>query len=91
MVKKVWKEDTHRIMTEIRALLNQVNDFSSGSIETLVKQHIEQKGLGFGRVMSPLRLLLVGSGMGPHLFDIMEMIGREETIGRIEKGLKDIG
>ena len=38
--------------------------------------------------MQPFRLSLVGALKGPHLFDIAEVIGKEETIDRIEKAIK---
>jgi glutamyl-tRNA synthetase len=74
-------------MADTRELILHAVEFRSACLESLVKQYVEEKEIGFGRVMAPLRLLLVGSGMGPHLFDIMEMIGKEETIRRIDRGL----
>jgi glutamyl-tRNA synthetase len=90
MKKKVWKEDTAQIIESVMDLLKKSNDFSSSELELLIKQYVEQNNLGFGRVAAPLRLLIVGSGMGPHLFDILEMIGKEETIGRILRGLTKV-
>lgn len=90
MVKKVWKEDTPQIISEVSHLLGESTDFASPALETLIKQYTENKNLGFGRVAAPLRLLVVGSGMGPHLFDILEMIGKEETLSRIHKGIAKI-
>jgi glutamyl-tRNA synthetase len=89
--KKVWKSDTPAIMSDTREILLNAVEFGSASLESLVRQYVEEKELGFGRVMAPLRLLLVGSGMGPHLFDIMEMIGKEETIRRIDRGIVALG
>jgi glutamyl-tRNA synthetase len=87
MIKKVWKEDTPLIILAVKTILMETGDFSSSGLEQLIKQYVEQHNLGFGRVAAPLRLLIVGSGMGPHLFDILEMIGKEETIRRIEQGV----
>ena len=86
--KKVWNSETPAIMADIRELILHAVEFRSSYLESLVKQYVEEKGIGFGRVMAPLRLLLVGSGMGPHLFDIIEMIGKDETIRRIDRGLE---
>jgi glutamyl-tRNA synthetase len=86
MLKKVWKEDTPDIILAVKELLRSTKDFTSAGLEKLIKDYTEQNNLGFGRVAAPVRLLIVGSGMGPHLFDILEMIGKEETIRRIEKG-----
>jgi glutamyl-tRNA synthetase len=88
MTNKVWKEDTSQIITAVKALLQGTTDFSSAGLEQLIKQYIVQHNLGFGKVAAPLRLLIVGSGMGPHLFDIMEMIGKEETMRRINNGIE---
>jgi glutamyl-tRNA synthetase len=90
MQKKVWKEDTSSIVNSVREVLAAVSDFTSVNLENAVKIFLEQKGIGFGKAAAPLRLLIVGSGTGPHLFDIMEMIGRDETLHRIDKGLQQI-
>lgn len=91
MVKKVWKEDTLQIITAIREIMNRTTDFDAVTLENLIRQYTEQHNLGFGRVVAPLRLLIVGSGMGPHLFDILEMIGKEDSLRRIDKGLEQLG
>ena len=61
---------------------------AAGSIPLQEVSIIEKKEVGFGKVMQPLRLSLVGALKGPHLFDIIEMIGKKETISRIEKAIK---
>jgi glutamyl-tRNA synthetase len=90
MLKKVWKDDTPQIILEVGRLFGESNDFTSPTLELMIKQYTESKNLGFGRVAAPLRLLLVGSGMGPHLFDILEMIGKEATVNRIDAGIRKI-
>jgi glutamyl-tRNA synthetase len=91
MVKKVWKEDTPQIITAVREKMNGTTDFDAVTLENLIRQYTEQHNLGFGRVVAPLRLLIVGSGIGPHLFDILEMIGKEDSLRRIDKGLELLG
>jgi glutamyl-tRNA synthetase len=90
MLKKVWKEDTPALVAEMAELLLTAPDFSAAALENRVKQFLAERDLGFGKVAAPLRLIIVGSGMGPHLFDILEMIGREETLRRIKKGLAEL-
>ena len=89
--KKQWKEDTADIMTDLISTLKSIEDFSSENTETLVKAWIAKKELSFGKVMPPLRLFLVGDMKGPHIFDIMAMIGKEESITRIKTALKILG
>ncbi|MBF00373.1 MAG: glutamate--tRNA ligase [Flavobacterium sp.] len=84
-VAKQWKPDTAAIMQELSDILYNTLDFSSANTEAVTKAWIEEKGLGMGKVMPPLRLCLVGELKGPHLFDIMEVIGKEETVNRIRK------
>lgn len=87
---KFWKEDTPALVQAVSEIIKNVDAFTSKQIEENLKEYIEKNNLGFGKIMNPLRLLLVGSGVGPHLFDIMELIGKNETLNRIEKGLKMI-
>jgi glutamyl-tRNA synthetase len=84
-VKKQWKEQTGTILAKLATVIASIDDFSSENIETQVKAWITDQEIGFGKVMQPLRLSLVGAMKGPHLFDIIEMIGKDETLHRIEK------
>ena len=90
-VKKRWKAASFDQMTELKSLLEGISDFSSENTETVVKSWIEEKEYGMGMVMNAFRLLVVGALKGPHLFDIIELIGQEETLERINQGLHEIG
>ncbi len=85
--KKQWKEGTPALMNELITVLETAEDFLSENIESVVKEWITSKEIGFGKVMQPLRLSLVGALKGPHLFDIMSMIGQQETIQRIKNAI----
>lgn len=82
---KNWKPETTEIMEKLIPVIKNTLDFSSANLETTIKAWIEENGVGMGKVMQPLRLSLVGSLKGPHLFDIIALIGKEETISRITK------
>ncbi len=88
--RKQWKEETPEIMNELIIVLKELDNHPSEEIEIKVKEWITQKGIGFGKVMQPLRLSLVGALKGPHLFDIIELIGAQETIKRIEFAIKTL-
>ena len=87
-VAKNWKEDTSSIMKQLLNVIIKIDDFSSQNTEVIIKDWITKNEIGFGKVMQPLRLSLVGEMKGPHLFDIMEIIGKQETIQRIESAIK---
>ena len=84
---KNWNADTPKLMQELISVLENISDFTSVNIETVVKDWMTQNEIGMGKVMQPFRLSLVGALKGPHLFDIVELIGKEETIKRLEKAI----
>lgn len=86
-VKKRWKEDSPRQMQELIEVLKPIEDFSAHHTETVVIPWIESKGYAMGSVMNAFRLALVGESKGPHIFDITEIIGKEETIKRLENAI----
>lgn len=87
-VKKAWKDDTPTLMHELTRILDDISDFSSDNVSTIVKSWIKGKEIGFGKIMMPLRIALVGSLQGPDLFDIASLVGKEETIQRIENAIE---
>jgi glutamyl-tRNA synthetase len=87
---KNWKEETHSLMQQLIAVIETIEDFTSLNMETLIKDWMTQNEIGMGKVMQPFRLSLVGALKGPHLFDIAEMIGKQETIKRLDKAIKSI-
>ena len=90
VIKKRWKTETPAQMNELRAVLDQIEDFSSQNQETIVKQWIAQKGYNLGGIMNAFRLAIVGESKGPHMFDITELIGKDETIERIRRAVDQI-
>ncbi|MGB5479589.1 MAG: glutamate--tRNA ligase [Eudoraea sp.] len=87
VVKKQWKENTPSILNKIALILESLEDFSSPELEKMIKKWIGEEQLTFGQVMAPLRLVMVGDLKGPHLFDIMALVGKEETLNRIRTAL----
>ncbi len=82
--KKAFKEGTKELMSKLVEIINNVEDFSVETLQTDIKGWITSNEIGFGKVMMPLRLALVGALQGPDVFDIMFMIGKAETVNRIE-------
>ena len=82
--KKAFKEGTKELMSKLVEIINNIEDFSVETLQTDIKGWITSNEIGFGKVMMPLRLALVGALQGPDVFDIMFMIGKAETVNRIE-------
>ena len=89
-VKKRWSADTPRIMRELVGKLNAAGDFASAALEPQILGWIAEKEYHLGNVMNAFRLAVVGECKGPHMFDITELMGREETVRRIETAVERI-
>lgn len=89
-VKKRWSEETPAIMEELTEVLEGIEDMSSANAEKVVLEWISDKGYHLGNVMNAFRLAVVGSCRGPHMFDITELMPKEEVIGRIKRAVRDI-
>jgi glutamyl-tRNA synthetase len=84
---KNWKAETPALMQELIAIVEEISDFTSVNIETIVKDWMTKNEIGMGKVMQPFRLSLVGALKGPHLFDIVEIIGKKQKIKMIKKAI----
>lgn len=89
-IKKRWKEDSSSVLNELKQELEKTEDFTAAGTESVIKAWIEGKGYNTGSVMNAFRLVIVGSLRGPHMFDIISWIGKDETLKRIDKGIKSI-
>jgi len=89
-VKKQWKDNTSTILSQLVEALEGMPVFESELLEDKIKEWISEQQLSFGMVMPPLRLAIVGDLKGPHLFDIMALIGKKESLARILKALEKL-
>lgn len=89
-IRKKWKEGTPKIMADLIGVLEKIENFNAENIEKEFKTFLEDMELGFGAVLPNFRVLVTGKGMGPSMFVISELLGKEEVISRIETGLKKL-
>ena len=83
-INKKWKDDSPDIITHFIPILQNIHSFDAAHLESAFKKYIEENEIGFGKAMIALRIILTGVGGGPSLFDIMEILGPQETIYRLE-------
>ena len=88
--KKAWKQDTPVLMQELIELLKSTEAEKQEELQTEIKAFITDKGIGFGKIMQPLRLSLVGDMMGPDVFHILAFIGKKEAIDRIQFAIQQL-
>ena len=87
VLKKRWNESSLSLIKELREVVAGTDPFTAQDSERIVKEWIAARGHNTGMVLNLFRLLIVGASRGPHLFDITEWIGREETLHRLDNGL----
>jgi len=90
-IKKRWKPETPAQLLKLKEVLAGIEDFKPDAMESKVKSWIEAKGYNTGAIMNAFRIVIVGASRGPHMFDIISWLGKEETLKRIDKGVSVIG
>ena len=83
-LKKAWKEHSKDLMIQLISELEAADDTSVDTLQAAVKGWITKNEIGFGKIMMPLRVALVGALEGVDVFDIIYLIGKTETIKRIQ-------
>ena len=89
-IKKRWKEDTPAILKQLVEVIKGLDDMTSAHAEEVVLGWIKENEYHMGNVMNAFRLTVVGECKGPHMFDITQLLGKDETIARIERGIATI-
>ncbi|NIX77158.1 glutamate--tRNA ligase [Microvirga terricola] len=69
--------------------LEAVSDWSAASVEAVVRGHAEAIGAKLGQVAQPLRAALTGRATSPGLFDVMAVLGKDETLSRLRHQVND--
>jgi glutamyl-tRNA synthetase len=98
VIKKRWSPEMPLILKDITSLLvpylslePRALSLQTADYESMIKELISSRSLNMGNVMNILRLCLVGSSMGPGVFDIMALLEPEEVVARIERAVQTIG
>ena len=89
-VRKKWKDDTADLMRALTSVLEGVEDFTTENIETAFSAFLNDNGYGFGKIGPGFRLLVTGKGMGPSMFEICSVLGKEYVIPRMKDGIDKV-
>lgn len=97
-LKKRWKEESPEHMRELYKVLEgietwetETEDANESTINKTVMGWIAEKELGVGLVMNAFRITLVGEARGPHIWDITNVLGKEETLRRLQTAIEKLG
>lgn len=84
VVEKFWKGENPKYVAEItESVLAPIAEFSAANIEAAIHGWIEANGCAMGQIMNSLRLCIIGTSKGPSLYDICEILGKDETLNRL--------
>jgi len=89
-VRKKWKDDTADLMKELTAVLEGVEEFTTENIETAFSGYLNDNEYGFGKIGPGFRLLVTGKGMGPSMFEICSVLGKDYVIPRMKEGIDKV-
>jgi glutamyl-tRNA synthetase len=81
--KALLNEEGKAALADIKGVLAEVADWTAASLEAAVKSHAEAGALKLGKLAQPLRAALTGTSTSPGIFDVLEVLGRDESLGRI--------
>jgi glutamyl-tRNA synthetase len=91
-IKKRWqKEGIREKMDAIRKILAEVEPFDHDGIKSAYQAKAEEAEVGLGQYIHPTRLALTGKGVGPGLFELAELLGRESCLARMDKAIAFVG
>ncbi|MBF0249462.1 MAG: glutamate--tRNA ligase [Alphaproteobacteria bacterium] len=84
---KLLGEEGMAVLRQFRDILADAHDWSAAPLQDAAKAFAEQAGLKLGKVAQPLRAALTGSNVSPGIFEVMEILGRDESLGRLDDAL----
>jgi glutamyl-tRNA synthetase len=86
--KKYWTGDTPALLRSVMAALETAESFDHAAIEEAVRRTAESAGVSASKLIHPLRLAVSGMAIGPGLFELMSLLGRETCLRRIDTALR---
>ncbi len=87
--KELLNEENEAKLNEVRKMLEELSDWSVENIKILIKQFAAEREQNLGKIAQPLRAALCGSTSSPSIFDIMALLGKEESLSRIKRVIID--
>ena len=86
--RKRFKKESAGLLRDLHHQLQELEEFTAGAIEELYRQAAQKAGLSAGKLIHPTRLAVSGVGYGPGLFEMMELLGREAVLRRMDKAVR---
>jgi len=89
-LKKRWKEDSSGLLLKLKGSFEKLTTPTKDDFEKALDEVATNLNVGKGKLVHPLRIAVSGIGEGPGVYDIVSIIGKEETLSRIETALNHL-
>ncbi|MBN1997807.1 glutamate--tRNA ligase [candidate division KSB1 bacterium] len=90
VLKKRWKDDSVKLLLEFCKEIVKLSPFTASAIESALRELAECEQVGGGRIIHPVRLAVSGTGVGPGLFEMLEVLGADTVVRRIKTACEKI-
>jgi glutamyl-tRNA synthetase len=87
-VQKFLTEETKPLLEEIADRMKALPEFTEASLEAMHKAFIEERDIKFKAIAQPIRVAIMGKTQSPGLFETMVVLGRQQTLARLERALE---
>jgi len=91
VIRKKWKGDIPQILTEYASMLNGLSNYGADSCKEALESLAAKYEKGIGAIMQPLRVAVSGNAGGPPIFEMLELIGQQNVVDRINSAVSSIG
>lgn len=90
---KKWNQESAGLVKSYIHELSGIDkeEFSAENVKAALEKSVEKEGVGFGKLMMPVRIAVTGLGFGPDLFSSMELLGKETVIRRLKRAVETLG
>ncbi len=89
-LKKHWKEGAREGLRRLRQVYADLDSLDAARAEAVLRSLAEEMGVKAGKLIHPLRIALLGERVSPPIFDVVEVLGKDEVIRRIDRALREL-
>jgi glutamyl-tRNA synthetase len=90
VVQKKWNDDAVKVLSAYKEEIARLDSFDAATAKATLEQVTSSLGIGTGKILQALRLSITGAGAGPDLMMIMEILGKDEVVGRLDFALNTL-
>ncbi|NCO68887.1 MAG: glutamate--tRNA ligase, partial [Nitrospirae bacterium] len=87
---KFLNEKSLPYLKELKEGIESISDFSALELEKVFKSIVDKHGIKLGALAQPVRVAMTGGAESPGIFEVLEVLGKEKTLKRLERAIRTI-